>query len=324
MRKCVLLLALCVFVAHAARPDHSQKLHDDTMDRIVKHVNSLPGNTWTAKKSPRFDQTTKQQFKDLLGVIPGGPKLPEREFVEVDAEALPVRFDAREAWPKCAPTIGNVRDQGHCGSCWAFGAVEAFSDRICITHNVNVNMSANDVLACCDSCGMGCDGGYPASAWSYFEKIGNVDDSCDPYFDQTGCHHPGCTPEYPTPKCVKKCVNGHDWTQSKAKVTKSYSVPNNVQQIMQEIMTNGPVEGAFDVYQDFATYSSGVYKHVSGDLMGGHAIKIIGWDVDPKAGPYWIVVNSWNYSWGQKGLFWIAKGTNECGIESQIVAGTVA
>jgi len=42
-------------------------------------------------------------------------------------------------------------------------------------------------------------------------------------------------------------------------------------------MTNGPVEAAFTVYSDFLSYKSGVYKHVSGDEEGGHAIKILGW-----------------------------------------------
>nr|1SP4_A Chain A, Cathepsin B [Bos taurus] len=47
---------------------------------------------------------------------------------------LPESFDAREQWPNC-PTIKEIRDQGSCGSCWAFGAVEAISDRICIHSN---------------------------------------------------------------------------------------------------------------------------------------------------------------------------------------------
>ncbi len=79
----------------------------------------------------------------------------------------------------------------------------------------------------------------------------------------------------------------------------------------------------FYFLQDFASYTSGVYKHVSGSELGGHAIKIIGWGVDATAGKYWIVANSWNRSWGMDGYFYIAKGTNECGIEQEVVAGTV-
>lgn len=89
---------------------------------------------------------------------------------------------------------------------------------------------------------------------------------------------------------------------------------------MQEILTNGPVEGAFTVYADFPNYKSGVYQHVTGGVLGGHAIKILGWGVE-NGTPYWLVANSWNPTWGDKGYFKIKKGNNECGIESGIVAG---
>jgi len=86
-------------------------------------------------------------------------------------------------------------------------------------------------------------------------------------------------------------------------------------------MTNGPVEAAFTVYADFLTYKSGVYKHVTGSVLGGHAVKILGWGVESGT-PYWLVANSWNEDWGAKGLFKILRGSDECGIESEITAGT--
>lgn len=87
-----------------------------------------------------------------------------------------------------------------------------------------------------------------------------------------------------------------------------------------EIMTNGPVEVAFNVYQDFFSYTSGVYSHKSGGLAGGHAVKAIGWGVE-NGTPYWLIANSWGTSWGMQGLFKIKRGSNECGIESNVVAG---
>lgn len=73
----------------------------------------------------------------------------------------------------------------------------------------------------------------------------------------------------------------------------AYSVEPSEEQIMAEIMKNGPVEAAFTVYSDFPSYKSGVYQHVSGDQLGGHAIKIIGWGVEDGT-KYWLVANSWN------------------------------
>ncbi|XP_008402079.1 cathepsin B-like, partial [Poecilia reticulata] len=88
---------------------------------------------------------------------------------------LPAEFDSREQWPNC-PTLREIRDQGSCGSCWAFGAAEAISDRICIHTNgkVSVEISAQDLLTCCDSCGMGCNGGYPPNAWDFWTTNGLV------------------------------------------------------------------------------------------------------------------------------------------------------
>lgn len=90
--------------------------------------------------------------------------------------------------------------------------------------------------------------------------------------------------------------------------------------MMREIMTNGPVEGTISVYGDFPSYKSGVYHHVSGSMLGGHAIKIIGWGVE-NGTKYWIVVNSWNETWGDKGIIKIRKGVNEIGIEGSAYGG---
>ena len=85
-------------------------------------------------------------------------------------------------------------------------------------------------------------------------------------------------------------------------------------------MTNGPVEAAFTVYADFPSYKSGVYQHVTGGQLGGHAIKILGWGVENNT-KYWLVANSWNEDWGDKGFFKILRGKNECGIEGGVCGG---
>jgi len=85
-------------------------------------------------------------------------------------------------------------------------------------------------------------------------------------------------------------------------------------------MANGPVQTAFTVYEDFLSYHSGVYQHTTGNSVGGHAVKIIGWGVEDDV-PYWIVANSWNTDWAENGYFRIIRGKNECGIEESVVAG---
>jgi len=69
-------------------------------------------------------------------------------------------------------------------------------------------------------------------------------------------------------------------------------------------MNTGPVETFFTVYADFFSYKSGIYHHVSGDVKGAHAVKIVGWGVYGGV-KYWIIANSWGEKWGMNGFFYI-------------------
>ncbi|PAV58868.1 hypothetical protein WR25_08867 [Diploscapter pachys] len=84
--------------------------------------------------------------------------------------------------------------------------------------------------------------------------------------------------------------------------------------------TNGPVEAAYTVYEDFYYYTTGIYKYQFGGVVGGHAVKILGWGTEGGV-DFWLVANSWAADWGENGYFRILRGTNECGIEHAIVAG---
>jgi len=202
-------------------------------------------------------------------------------------------------------------------------------------------ISANDLLACCSECGYGCGGGYLPAAWNYLTSTGvvtggNFNDSttnmwCQKYTLANCDHHengkfPSCSakPEYPTPTCVASCDSTTNYatpySKDQHKFASAYSVGSSVQEIATEIMTNGPVEAAFTVYEDFLTYKSGVYQHKTGGVDGGHAIKILGWGVE-NGTDYWLVANSWNADWGDNGFFKIIRGVDECGIEDQVIAG---
>uniref|UniRef100_A0A8C9LE51 Cathepsin B n=1 Tax=Pavo cristatus TaxID=9049 RepID=A0A8C9LE51_PAVCR len=180
-----------------------------------------------------------------------------------------------------------------------------------------------------------CNGGYPSGAWRYWTERGLVSgglyDShvgCRPYSIPPCEHHvngsrPPCTGEGgETPRCSRHCEPGYSpsYKEDKHYGITSYGVPRSEKEIMAEIYKNGPVEGAFIVYEDFLMYKSGVYQHVSGEQVGGHAIRILGWGVD-NGTPYWLAANSWNTDWGDNGFFKILRGEDHCGIESEIVAG---
>jgi len=113
--------------------------------------------------------------------------------------------------------------------------------------------------------------------------------------------------------CPASCTaSGHSYKKYHA--TGTVHSFTSITAIQNEIQTNGPIEVAFSVYQDFMSYKSGVYQHTSGGYAGGHAVKMIGWGSESGLN-YWLCANSWNTSWGEAGYFKIAFG--QCGIEGQ-------
>eukprot|EP00270_Netrium_digitus_P003653 TRINITY_DN14315_c0_g1_i5.p1 TRINITY_DN14315_c0_g1~~TRINITY_DN14315_c0_g1_i5.p1 ORF type:complete len:377 (-),score=92.81 TRINITY_DN14315_c0_g1_i5:79-1188(-) len=305
-------------------------------EAIVEIVNNHQNVGWVAEINPRFKDATLAEVRASLGAFlspPPADGLDESDVLEMPREDalvdeiyfdVPPQFDARKKWPHCG-SLFEIRDQGHCGSCWAFGAVEALSDRFCVQANVSVSLSAEDVLSCCGFwCGKGCDGGYPFRAWHYFVHRGVVSSSCLPYFDQDGCKHPNCEPVAPTPKCQRLCASGEKLQLEKYYARNAYYIfPPTQKNIMREVFLNGPIEVAFTVYEDFIYYKSGVYRHVQGGVVGGHAVKLIGWGTTEDGVDYWLLVNQWNRSWGEDGLFRYIRGINEGGLETSAVAGMV-
>ncbi len=124
-----------------------------------------------------------------------------------------------------------------------------------------------------------------------------------------------------TPACNQTCHNGASYSGDKHMLSNVYNVGSNADAMAAELVKNGPFEVAMTVYEDFLAYKSGVYSHQSGQELGGHAIKVIGFGTEGGQ-DYWLVQNSWTTAWGAAGYFKIAKGTDECGIEDSPVAGT--
>lgn len=347
------LVVALVIVAVTATKIFDEDNHTPAITQaMIDEINSKQ-TTWTAAMPIRFANATVADVKVMLGTVmphEEGYEAPEEEKTTgwtTENSAIPASFDARTAWPQCA-SIGRVRDQSNCGSCWAFGSTEAFNDRHCIaTGKTDIVLSAEDTNSCCSgaacSGSMGCNGGQPAGAWKWFTKTGvptgkdwadiGKGDSCKPYSMQSCAHHVeppagmvSCTtlPNYKTPKCTSTCSESAyktSYSKDKFYAKSSYSI-KSVENIQKEIMEKGTVSVALSVYEDFESYTSGVYQHVTGKYLGGHAIKMIGWGMEGST-PYWICVNSWNDSWGEKGTFRIKRGTNECGIEGSVVAGEV-
>jgi cathepsin B len=326
------LLALAFTVVQINQKFYGQEEYHVRLGKIAEEINSK-NLSWKAHAPGRFHKATLEQVKSLMGTLMDKESgLPEVNHEDFNA---PDSFDSRTNWPKCE-SLQEVRDQSTCGSCWAFGAAEAMSDRLCIASGQTdqTRISTEDLLDCCYSCGMGCNGGYPSAAWSYFKTTGLVSGGlygdtkyCKPYSMAPCAHHttstkyPACGASLPTPPCKKQCQasSGKTYSSDLHKGKSAYSVTGEKNMIA-EISTKGPIEVAFSVYEDFLAYKSGVYHHVTGQMLGGHAVKALGYG-EENGQKYWLIANSWNETWGDNGYFKILRGTNECGIESQGVAG---
>jgi cathepsin B len=306
-----------------------------TSQELVDVINNNPASTWKAGINERFQGFTIGEMRSLMGAKRDNSiaKLPT--VVHANPEDVPDSFDPRTSkqWASCT---GPVLDQGFCGSCWAFGATEAMSDRLCRAqgNGTFLQLAPLDITTCDDgwfSGENGCQGGQLGGAWNYGQSKGLVDEACYPYLKSQGGPVPTCKPEdqpclpeskfIPTPACTKTCANGKDWESSKHKLDNVYSIDPN--QLKAELVNHGPVESAFTVYADFVHYKSGVYSHQSGNALGGHAIKVIGYGTEGGV-DYWLVQNSWTTTWGDGGYFKIRAGTDECGIEDSLIAGTFA
>jgi|LauGreDrversion4_2_1035121.scaffolds.fasta_scaffold531200_1 cathepsin B len=271
-------------------------------------VNELKGKVSWEVHEPETNPLRNMSREELLNLV--GTNVEVESSIpatngELPVGGLPTNFDPRDGSKWNKECIHPIRDQQQCGSCWAFGATEALSDRFCIAGK-DVILAPQDPVSC-DSWNFGCNGGYLSFVWSYLTSTGAVTEDCWPYSSGTG----------DSGTCRKTCTgSGQSWIKYKCKSSSTVH-PTTVDAIKAELYANGPMEGGFTVYEDFMSYKSGVYYHVSGDQLGGHAIKVIGWGHDDASGlDYWLCANSWSASWGDNGFFKIKIG--DSGINGQL------
>nr|XP_018914843.1 PREDICTED: cathepsin B-like cysteine proteinase 4 isoform X1 [Bemisia tabaci] len=285
------------------------------LDTIAEHVNKA-GATWTAGRNFPTD-LSNEHFKNLvsdfnpLGDLPANAETCDcegsaKELEEEDA------FDAREQWKDC-PSIKHITNQGACQSSWAVAAANVISDRQCVASNGTIKdlMSAHHLLSCCSDCGLGCNGGWPRKAFTFYQKHGvvtggdyNSKQGCQPYeLEPTSDFALSNDEDRDTPSCSKECTNKQYGKSLKRDLHfgKGVITPCCCW-IKTTIREEGPVVTSMVVYEDFLTYKSGIYRHIWGKKIGYQTVRMIGWgrenDVD-----YWIAANSWGTGWGEKGFF---------------------
>uniref|UniRef100_A0A8C4NQH2 Dipeptidyl peptidase 1 n=1 Tax=Dicentrarchus labrax TaxID=13489 RepID=A0A8C4NQH2_DICLA len=297
------------------RKDYKPLFSSSLLQRPYKHnldfigaINSVQ-RSWKAAHYPEHEMYTLQQ----LHYRAGGPasRIPMR------VRPMPVKAD-RWDWRNVDGVnfVSPVRNQASCGSCYSFATMGMLEARVRIlTNNSEAPILSPQQVVSCSEYSQGCDGGFPYLIGKYAQDFGLVDESCFPYIGRDSpCGLP------------KNC--GRIYTAEYKYVGGFYGGCSEMA-MMLELVKNGPMGVAFEVYPDFMHYKEGIYHHTgladpfNPFELTNHAVLLVGYGRCHMTGQkYWIVKNSWGNGWGEDGYFRIRRGSDECAIESIAVAAS--
>ena len=250
---------------------------------------------WTADKTPLSDLTRAEKARRLGAVVDRAAlatAMAPRAEVEIP------QFDQAVDWRnRNGNRVTPVKDQGWCGSCTTFAVVGTVEAMALIELGQTLDLSEAD-LHFCSSHGATCDGWWPNQAYESFKTRGVTSEANFLYNQAFSGANPFCT------------VAGDRDTHA-VKVTDSTTLQSVVAR-KNWLTQVGPCTAALHVFEDFFSYRSGVYHHVSGKDVGLHNEAIVGYS---EAEQCWICKNSWGMGWGMQGFFKIAYG--ECSIDTE-------
>lgn len=207
-----------------------------------------------------------------------------------------------------------ARNQGRCGSCWAFAITSSVADRIRIKGGPSVLLSPQHLLNCIYP---SCEGADIDEALSLLPKSGFVPEIEIPYQQLDGG------------PVIQKCNKNLDGYHVNIENYKTYVIDGSGEDLIRNmkahIYHDGPIIGAMlEVYPDINNYDGvSIYEPRPNQTSeGGHAIEIIGWGKNENNIPYWICRNSWGPYWpsnhlpgGGVGWFYVKMGVNASHIE---------
>jgi len=185
-----------------------------------------------------------------------------------------------------------VKDQGYCGSCWAFSATEQIESDAMRTLKVTYQLSPEQITQC-DTTSSGCNGGWTEHAYKYVTKAGGIETNADyPYTSYSGT----------TGTCkatASKYVIG----------VSSYKTISGESSMASYVQSTGPLSVCLDA-NNFNSYKGGIMTTCGKQV--DHCVQAVG--VDTSSSGYWKVRNSWGTSWGEAGFIRLKYGANTCNI----------
>jgi len=278
-----------------------KKIWLNNKDMIDRHNEQFDKGLKTySLEMNKFGDLLNHEFVSMMN----GLKIPTNRtrrgitYIEPANVNIPESFDWRDEG-----AVTEVKDQGQCGSCWAFSTTGAIEGAHFRATGKLVSLSEQQLVDCTKSYGeQGCSGGYVDKAFQYVEDQGGIDtESSYPYHARSEkCH-------------FNKYNVG-------AKVLNFVDIRRNDENALKSaIATQGPVAVGIQAnLTDFQFYKHGVYNnHQCTEKEIDHAVLAVGYGVD-NGEEYWLVKNSWSTGWGDRGYIKIARNKhNMCGIASQ-------
>lgn len=247
-----------------------------------------------------FSCYTATEYKSLLGNLGSTRSIrPKIQLTIIDE--IPESIDWREKG-----VVNEIKNQGLCGSCWAFSTIQACESAYVISYGTLYTCSEQNLVDCCDGGCSGCSGGYHYRALDYVidaQKGFLNSEDIYPYIEKEGdCKF---DPNQGINK-IKSYIHGIEGDED----------------YLKKLVAQGVCAIAIDGgWLDFQEYSGGIYNNpFCSDTYGlNHAVGVVGYGNENDI-EYWIVRNSWGKSWGEDGYIrMIRNNENQCGIASSVI-----
>jgi cathepsin L len=224
--------------------------------------------------------------------------IPAATFLDDDDDDLTKRNLAAKAAIDHRAYFPTIRDQGDCGSCWAFSTAGALEGAFGVKNKRAPAQYSTQQLVDCDDGNSGCDGGNFGPSFAYVNANGLQSESSYTYQAvQDTCNYDS-SQVAAKPKGSKFCSNYSSSSKTQCSVDIVYA-----------LLVTGPCSVGIDAGTDaFQNYASGVFTAACS--QDNHAVVLCGYGIDTKKGEYWIVRNSWSSDWGNQGYIFVAINPN--------------